>query len=138
MLSTTSTPTEYICAYICVPKQHEEALYRLLSCVSSNALTFMGFKGFLQYEGIPEAHAKLYNNCYMLDGVKLGGEMAYDISDAVVGEFIEYVESCTGGQIRWLIGAFVEVNGWGNIKKIEAAIASDPDLKECAYIEQIL
>ena len=87
---------------------------------------------------ITDAHAKLYNNCYLLDGIRLGGEIAYDISDTVVGDFIKYVELCTDGRIIWLIGAFVEINGWGNIKKIEAAIASDPDLKECAYIEQIL
>jgi hypothetical protein len=130
-------PIQYIPACICVSKQHEQALYDLLLCISGNALTFVGFHEVLLSNGLSDEFVTDYNNQCRDSGLQLNAELSYDLLSQVIQNYIHQVVSCTGGTVDWLVLAYAEIRGWTDFHKIEAAIAADRVLQNCAFIEQL-
>jgi hypothetical protein len=136
MLPNATNPIEYVRARICVPKQFEQALYGALPCVTGDAITFVQILEALYQTGISDAEVNMYNAFYRSSGLQLDTELDYDLPTQPVDDFIQYVELCTGGSIKWLVLMFAEIKGWDAFHKIESAIACDPILKNCASIER--
>jgi hypothetical protein len=137
MLIDTSSPNHYIRARICVPKEHEDALYGVLTC-ARGAITFVDFSEALLETGVSDEFVILYNAFYHGTVCQLDTELPYDLPSQTVREFIDYIELCTDGKVEWLVLAYAEIRGWSNFSKIEAAIEADPVLKNCASIERML